>query len=1088
VRSSTFTKLGGIYGGSGASWVTRRPSAGADHNAIYTEGSAATAQGYAANYPGPNTLTSPFLDLSSLGGGTDAYISFVHSIKTEPKWDFSMLQYTTDGVTWTPLGVEDDADGINWYASALYTSHTSSSDDAYHCIDQTTWETTYGLPTIPAGGFPVWSSLGNCDTAEDIGPNGWVFVQLHVTNPAISRAPVIRFRYLAFADAVYGPVGGGWAFDNFQIGTSGAVFSGGTIDGHAWNDANGNGVDDGEADHTSTKVYFSYFGVLKDSATTNGTGDYSFSGIDLPGTWNVQFGLGATGYTVPFGNTGLVDLDHPADGSTLTQDYGTFAGSISGMKYSDLNDNGANNGEPGLSGWTIEVHLDSADGEFFSSAVTGVGGTYSIPVPAYAGTYYITEVQQPAIARQTGPVGGEHTATINSGTPTATGKDFGNFLFGRIRVQLTFDINGNGIRDIADASPVPAPFEADFSLKKDGIDLDGSPFTLGGGTIAVNFDSLDAGTYVVTEETLTDGWIRTKGGTDSIVIATSGVNDTADYLDFKYLTISGMKFDDLNGNGVKDIGEPGLEGWKINVAGGTYHGNTSATTDSNGNYSIDSVGPGTHTISEVVQAGWTRTLPGGAGTYVFAAISGHLANPVNDRDFGNFADANVDGIVFRDYDGNGVMDGGDTPISGVTVNLASGPSDVSDGSGYGFGGLVSVDTISIVVPGGYVITYPAAGYHAIAVTSGGGAKGLHFGLFQSTDSSTKYRTFTQVQLSAAAEKKPGKRPKAGKAYDPIKNKPNSANMIFDLIDPKSGQGYTLKVGLAGQLNAGGKTKAYWQPKKQSDVWKSLDNKGIKHTGQARGFDQDLKGKPILKQQKSLPPGKKIDNSLFAHLVALQVNLAASGPKTPAGLGSLLYEDPGNPLHGKTIDEIAAYADSVMTNFEFQPLGIYENLDSIIAKINLAFFYPATDDTASDGGWQAPKLKWAAYTDVTAIPYLKPNPGVAPVNRKTGTPPDVPDAFALEQNYPNPFNPTTTIQFDLPDVSIVTLKVYNLLGQEVATLLDREILDYGEEVEFDASSLPSGVYLYRIVAETVVEDGEEGVSEAFTQVKKMVLVK
>jgi hypothetical protein len=320
----------------------------------------------------------------------------------------------------------------------------------------------------------------------------------------------------------------------------------------------------------------------------------------------------------------------------------------------------------------------------------------------------------------------------------------------------------------------------------------------------------------------------------------------------------------------------------------------------------------------------------------------------------------------------------------------------------------------------------------------------------------------------------------------VKNKPSTANLVDELINPKTGQGFVLKVGLAAQLNAGGKEKAYWQPGKQTEFWKSLNNKSVFHTGMARGFDLDIKGKPFLKRQKSFPPGKKQNNKLFAELAALQLNLAASGPKTPAGLGVLLYHDPGHSLHGMTIDQIADRADSLMTNYEFQPLGEYAALDTVVAKINAAFYNAATDDTVQ--GWAFPKRTWAAYTSVTAISYLKPNPGATPKSRRDLTPVEVPSAFALEQNYPNPFNPTTTIAFDVPDASIVTLKVYNLLGQEVATLLENEAIEFGEEVEFDASALPSGVYLYRIVAETIVDEEIGGDSETFTQVKKMVLVK
>jgi len=89
---------------------------------------------------------------------------------------------------------------------------------------------------------------------------------------------------------------------------------------------------------------------------------------------------------------------------------------------------------------------------------------------------------------------------------------------------------------------------------------------------------------------------------------------------------------------------------------------------------------------------------------------------------------------------------------------------------------------------------------------------------------------------------------------------------------------------------------------------------------------------------------------------------------------------------------------------------------------------------------------------------------------------IPNIYSLEQNYPNPFNPSTTIRFSIPEQGLVTLKVFNLLGEEVATLLNSELTNGTYEVDFKGANFSSGIYFYTITATNYVAT------------KKMILLK
>ena len=97
---------------------------------------------------------------------------------------------------------------------------------------------------------------------------------------------------------------------------------------------------------------------------------------------------------------------------------------------------------------------------------------------------------------------------------------------------------------------------------------------------------------------------------------------------------------------------------------------------------------------------------------------------------------------------------------------------------------------------------------------------------------------------------------------------------------------------------------------------------------------------------------------------------------------------------------------------------------------------------------------------------------------------VPKEYVLHQNYPNPFNPVSTIRYELPVASRVILKIYDVLGREVETLVDNGAQEAGtHEAAFDGSNYASGVYFYRLEAASAADAGN-----SFTQLKKMLLVK
>ena len=143
--------------------------------------------------------------------------------------------------------------------------------------------------------------------------------------------------------------------------------------------------------------------------------------------------------------------------------------------------------------------------------------------------------------------------------------------------------------------------------------------------------------------------------------------------------------------------------------------------------------------------------------------------------------------------------------------------------------------------------------------------------------------------------------------------------------------------------------------------------------------------------------------------------------------------------------------------------------------------------------QGVHVVWQDNRDGNAEIYYKRNPtgnpiGIININA------EIPKEFSLYQNYPNPFNPMTKIKFEIPPLNLplsggdgegVLLKIYDILGREVETLVNEQLKHGTYEIDWDATNYPSGVYFYQL---TVSSDASTPLSAAFTETKKMVLIK
>jgi hypothetical protein len=209
-------------------------------------------------------------------------------------------------------------------------------------------------------------------------------------------------------------------------------------------------------------------------------------------------------------------------------------------------------------------------------------------------------------------------------------------------------------------------------------------------------------------------------------------------------SIAGTVFNDINGNAVRDSGDPALSGWRVflDTDGDWAWDSTEKTvlSDASGNYAFTGLAAGTYNVRELSPSGWTRTAPSPTVTLA----SGQVATAKN---FANFKLASIAGRVYADANRNSAFDTGDSGLSGVRVfNDANNNglfdtgelSTTTDTSGnYTLGSLAAATrTIRIVAPSGRMVSSPSVRYYILKPTSGQAITGKNFATVPATSVKT----------------------------------------------------------------------------------------------------------------------------------------------------------------------------------------------------------------------------------------------------------------------------------------------------------------------------------------------------------------
>ena len=426
-----------------------------------------------------------------------------------------------------------------------------------------------------------------------------------------------------------------------------------------FNDVDGNGAQgDGEDGIPGATVTLD--GTR--ATTTDGNGDYIFTNV-LEGTHTVSLSL-VPGFTNTTNDSVCVSL---AEGGSVAVNFGVQpTGAVSGriINYA--------NGAP-IAGAVVTM---------FSSPVETTTDAF--------GLYSFADVEPGSHTVELTPPEGfvgivPNVAFVSVAQDGAATANFAQLPIGSVSGRVFNDVDGDGAQNVDDEHGIGG---VAIQLKDSGGNLVGTEATAGDGTYV--FTGAAAGSYIV-EETDPEGFASTTSNEVAASVATDGAA-TANFGDQQANTVSGRVFNDTNGDGIQGAGENGMQGVLITLASPAVE----TTTDFFGAYSFAGVAPGAYTVKVTPPWGFVSTTSNEVSISV-------AADGVAAVSFGQQPAGTVSGRVFKDTNGDGVLDPGETGIGGVTVDLRDGAGSL-------------VDTVATVGDGTYVFTEVAAGSYTVEET------------------------------------------------------------------------------------------------------------------------------------------------------------------------------------------------------------------------------------------------------------------------------------------------------------------------------------------------------------------------------------